>query len=185
MSDMINWPTKSLEKIETETVILEGLRPMGQLNIRGKRTIILPVIEKITENSLPEKPNTFIKSDFNTMCWLGPDEWLLLCDFTKAFSMERKLREALDQTHSAIIDVSHNRSLLKISGEKAAYVLSKGCSINLDETVFTPGTVLQTLLGKTQVILSCTEKNSFELLIRNSFIAYAYEYLSTAMSEFQ
>ena len=72
------------------------------------------------------------------MLWIGPDEWLVVTPDRRAARIERVLRDALDGQHAALIDVSHSRTILTLSGPDARAVLSNGCPLDFHPRVFVP-----------------------------------------------
>ena len=105
----------------------------------------------------PMPPNT-VAGD---ALWLGPDEWLVLGG-----------REEDYPDAWAAVDVSANRVCLELSGEGAAEVLARGCTLDLHLSVFPLGSCAQTLLARAQVILYRTDEHVFRLLARPSLADY-------------
>jgi sarcosine oxidase subunit gamma len=119
----------------------------------------------------PAEPNTTAEVGGWTVLWLGPDEWLVLggseADFPEA---------------AAAVDVSANRVVLELAGADAAGVLARGCSLDLDRSVFGPGRCAQTLLAGTEVVLVRLADDRFRLLVRPSFAPYLRAWLADAIA---
>lgn len=177
MCDTLHFPTKQILEHSLQGVVIKGCAPMGQINIRGTYEEIDTIIQSVLGMGLPNVPNTTTSKQGQTVCWLGPDEWVLLCDFTQVEDLVRRLTIALKEVSAAVIDVSHNRSILELHGAQSRQILRKGCSLDLAPHVFPVGTVAQTLIGKVQMIVFHVSENRYLIFVRNSFVAYVYEHL--------
>ena len=160
---------------------------LGHLNLRGEtgRPEFLKGVERCLEISIPVRPNTFAENDRVTILWLGPHEWLLITPPGKEGDMARDLRETLQGTISAVTDVTHNQTVIRIRGNRALDVLRKGCSLDLHPTVFGPGCCAQTLLAKVGILIRWVDRSpAFDLIIRRSFAEYLALWLRDAAEEY-
>jgi sarcosine oxidase subunit gamma len=119
----------------------------------------------------PVEPNTTAVVNGWTVLWLGPDEWLVLG------ATERDFADA-----AAAVDVSAGRVAFELAGDDAHLVLARGCSLDLDPEVFTPGRCAQTLLARAQVILDRPDETTFRILVRPSYASYLRAWLGDAMA---
>ena len=159
----------------------------GQIDLRGDPAdpAFLDVVSAVLGCGLPLKPNTVAEAGDVTVCWLGPDEWLVLTPPGAEGDMVARLRDGLQGTHSAVVDVTGNRALIRISGTAARDVLAKGCSLDLHPRGFKPGDCAQTLIARCGVILHQRDDvPSYDLLPRRSFAEYLWLWLVDASAEF-
>ena len=100
--------------------------------------------------------------------------------------METRLRAAVGEDGGAAIDVSAQRTTLRLSGPDARDVLAKGCSLDLHPTVFRTGTAAQTMLGLSGVVLIALDDAGCDhrILVRSSFARYLADWLIDAAEEF-
>jgi sarcosine oxidase, subunit gamma len=134
--------------------------------------------------ALPTVPNTVTSRGDRRALWLGPDEWLLVGPEGKQASFEGALRVGLAGAFGSIVDVSANRTVLKIRGAKARDLLLHGVPIDLDERAFGQGHCAQTLLAKAQVIIERSgDELAFNLYVRSSFACYVADWLLDAASD--
>ena len=63
------------------------------------------------------------------------------------------------------------------------WILSKGCTVNLDTSVFKPGFCAQTILGHANIMLLCEGKNSFLIIFVSSFLNYVINWLKVSSQE--
>ncbi len=88
------------------------------------------------------------------MIWFGPEEWLVTSDRSwPARSWSRSCARRSVEHGGAAVDVSAQRTTLRLRGAHARDVLAKGCSLDLHPTVFGPGAAAQTMLGQAAVVL--------------------------------
>jgi sarcosine oxidase, subunit gamma len=133
---------------------------------------------------LPTTPSTYVSDDTTTAIWMGPDEWLIT-GTRSAATLETQLRAAVSEDGAAI-DVSAQRTTLRLSGPDARDLLAKGCSLDLHPTVFRKGTAAQTMLGLAGVVLVALDDagTDYRILVRASFARYLADWLIDAAEEF-
>ena len=125
---------------------------------------------------LPD-PCTFTSGHGVDVLWMGPDEYLVLAEPGRQAELEAALSGACD----AVVDVSAQRNVYRLTGSHAADVLAHGCSIDLE--VAPPGTCVQTLLARTGIVLMVRE-DGFTILVRQSFSDYFTAWLADASWEY-
>jgi sarcosine oxidase, subunit gamma len=135
---------------------------------------------------LPTTPSTYVSDDTITAIWMGPDEWLITAGTRSAPTLETELRAAIGEDGGAAIDVSAQRTTLRLSGPDVREVLAKGCSLDLHPKVFTKGTAAQTMLGLAGVVLIALDDagTDYRILVRSSFARYLADWLIDAAEEF-
>lgn len=133
---------------------------------------------------LPTTPSTFVETDTVRVIWLGPDEWLVASPFRTPGELEAGLREAV-AGRGAVVDVSGQRTTLRLTGEHVRDILSGGCSVDLHPRVFRRGAGAQTLLGLASVVLLALDDTAtrYEVLVRSSFASYLASWLLDAAVE--
>jgi len=123
-------------------------------------------------------PCTFTSGNGVDILWMGPDEYLVLAGPGRQAELETALRE---EGASAVVDVSAQRNVVRLTGSHAADVLAHGCSIDLAASP--PGTCVQTLLARTGIVLMVRE-DGFTILVRQSFSDYFGAWLADASLEY-
>ncbi|MEV5538548.1 sarcosine oxidase subunit gamma family protein [Saccharopolyspora shandongensis] len=143
-------------------------------------------VEHALDLALPHHEPNLVSGDENAAAlWLGPDEWLLVAPDGRAAELVASVRGALADSLGSTVDVSANRTALRLSGPLSREVLEKICSLDLHPRSFTPGHCAQTLLGRTQAILwQLTPEPAYRILVRNSFADYLADLLLDAVQEF-
>ena len=120
------------------------------------------------------------------MIWLGPDEWLVTGTSLTGPELEARLREAVSPHGGAAVDVSGQRTTLRLRGSHSRDVLAKGCALDLHPAVFTAGSAAQTRLGQAGVILLTVDGGGadYRILVRSSFARYLAGWLLDAAEEY-
>ncbi len=136
--------------------------------------------------ALPDTPSTARTGADTTAIWFGPQEWLVTSTERGGEALEAQLRDAVAEHGGAAVDVSAQRTTLRLRGEHARDVLAKGCSLDLHPRSFGPGAAAQTMLGLAAVVLMPLSDNGsdYRILVRSSFARYLADWLIDAAQEF-
>ena len=134
---------------------------------------------------LPTAPNTTSANGDVVMLWMGPDEWLVVAR-DGAERHREALERALGSEHASVVDVSAQRTVIKVAGANARDVLLKGCALDLHPRAFDVGRCVQTLLARAQVVLVArTKEPAYWVFVRASFAEYLAEWLLDAAAEYR
>ena len=118
--------------------------------------------------------------------WLGPDEWLLTSTAEAPEELEARVRAAVVPLGGSAADVSAQRIILRLTGERVRDVLARGCSIDLHPRVFGRGSSAQTTLGQAGIVLLALSDagDDYLVFVRSSFAGYLADWLLDAALEF-
>lgn len=135
---------------------------------------------------LPTSPSNVVAGPGTTVIWFGPQEWLVTSTDRDGAALEAQLREAVGAHGGAAVDVSAQRTTVRLRGAHARDVLAKGCSLDLHPAVFGAGAAVQTTLGLTAVVLIPLDDNGsdYRILFRSSFARHLAAWLVDAAEEF-
>jgi sarcosine oxidase subunit gamma len=135
---------------------------------------------------LPTTPSTSVEGPDANVIWFGPQEWLVTSTSQAAEALEAQLREVTTEHGGAAVDVSAQRTTVRLCGAHARDVLAKGCSLDLHPAVFGPGAAAQTMLGLAAVVLIPLDDKGtdYRILVRSSFAGYLADWLIDAAEEF-
>ena len=140
------------DKVENHFGInIQELAFINKINIRINPKDNENIIKcgKIINAILPVKPNTYAQNENIKVIWLGPNEWLI----TNNNNLYKNLRNKIGDVDSSITDVSENRTVLRISGEKIYKLLSKFLVLDLESNLPNESSCAQTLFVKVPVLL--------------------------------
>jgi sarcosine oxidase, subunit gamma len=171
---------------ETGLSLSEG-PAMGYLNLRGDPAELdfVERVRKGTNIDLPEVPNTSHSSKGISALWLGPHEWLVLVAPGLEIEIQSLLHAVLTNRNYAITDITSGNTSMTLTGVHARELLARGCSIDLHDRLFPPGSCVQTYVAKASVLLWNPDDSSrLDLIARRSFAEYLALWLQDAGSEF-
>ena len=100
--------------------------------------------------------------------------------------LEAALRGAVSEHGGAAVDVSAQRTTLRLRGAHARDVVAKGCSLDLHPSSFGQGDAAQTVLGQAGVVLIALSDNGtdYRMIVRSSFARYLADWLIDCAEEF-
>jgi len=162
-------------------VAIAERRGLTLLLLRGKSSnpAIADAVRAATGIELPVQPNTTATSGASTLLWLGPDEWLL------SGEVARDASAALVAGCAALVDVSHGRTVIRVSGVRAREMLAKGLPIDLHPRTFGPGRCAQSALARCNVLVHQTDDApTFDLYVMRSYGRSLMHFLCEAGEEF-
>ena len=164
-------------------LVFHAMEHIGKLNIRGDHSLEAAV-KAATGCNFPPLANHFETAGERRIVWLGPDEYLLLCESGKEKALHDTLTNTIKRSHFAVTDVSDSLCALSLSGAAVRDVLAKGCSLDFLPTKFGAGICAQTLLGQAGITLMALSDNAFILICRTSFAPYVHDWLVDAALEY-
>lgn len=179
-------PLADRSALSGEQVALAERALLGRLTLRApphSEQMALAVRE-IGGQDWPPPANAWRPLDGSRqLVWLGPDEALLLCDGGETAELCECLRAVLGAAAAAVTEVSDGATCIRLSGRAALAVLAKGCPLDLEE--LPAGSAAQTLLGRLDVlILVQAQGEVYDLHVRSSLAAFAWDWLADAAREF-
>ncbi len=157
------------------------------INLRGDSTDVAfsTALASLIGMTLPLSPNTVSESGGWRVCWLGPDEWLLLGPDQPA--LIDSLAAALASTHHSLVMLSGGQTLVRIGGPAWRDVIASACPLDLHPRVFGAGQCAQTVLAHTNVLLIALEDSehggALDIVVRRSFADYLLRWLMDAARE--
>ena len=156
---------------------------LGKLNIRGDNSL-KAAVKAATGCHFPPLANHFETAGERHLVWLGPDEYLLLCESGKEKALYDTLISTIKTNHYAITDVSDSLCALSLSGAAVRDVLAKGCSLDFLPSKFGAGRCAQSLLAHAGITLMALPDDAFILICRTSFAPYVHDWLVDAALEY-
>lgn len=151
-------------------------RPHCMLALRGRAGDAAKV-RAFAGLELPREPNTVADAGTIRALWLGPEEWLLVCERTAA-----ELPAVPDGL--TVTDVSHGRAALRLSGPQARNALAKACALDLHPHAFPVQRCAQTLIAKIPVLLDHVHADAFDLYCPRSYAGSFWHWLIEACEEY-
>ncbi len=167
---------------EKSSVTVEVIPNLDYINLRGDPAdnVFVSAVNQVLHQKIPLESNTF-STGISTVYWLGPDEWLIVTPGGERPTMPALLEDALSGMHASLNVLSGGQVALRISGDNAAAVLVKGCTLDLHPRSFATGQCAQTGLAKASILISkFDDVPTFEVFVRRSFAEYLALWLQHA-----
>ena len=171
---------KSLQNNKIENFYGTNIQELAFINkinlrINTKNTNYMKVCGKILNTKLPTKPNIFTKNGNLKIIWLSPDEWLITNEDDNLFL---KLKNEISDLEASVTDVSENRTIVRLSGEKIYKLLSKFLVLDLEKSLPSESTCAQTLFAKVPILLLRNHNENqvpeIDIFLNNSHANYVY-----------
>ncbi len=166
-------------------VDLREIAERGMIDLRGLAgdRKFMAAAKEVLGIDLPKKPRTSAAWGDIKVLWLSIDQWLILSSRTKAAELLGNLRAALAGIHSLAVDVSDMRAVIRMEGEGSREVLMKGCSLDLLNGEYVPGTVRRMRFAEIAALLHVVGDNVFDIYVFRSYSDYAWEFLLATARE--
>ena len=162
-------------------VILAECRPRSMVQLNGAPEPGV-LADALGATAADVTSNRRFEAGAVSYAWNGPGQWL-------AESEERRPRELIDHVGSALrahgastTDLSHARTVVRVSGPAATDLLAKLCPIDIE--VMRDGDSAVTLAGPFNVQVVKTGNEEFRLYVFRSFGLAMWEMLRDEAAEF-
>ena len=157
---------------------------LGKIALFGEDDLFFEKISNKLNISLPTSPNTTANNEKITALWLSKKEWLIVNPSIDTEEV-RSLQNHISDIHALALDVSDRWTAINVSGKKAIDVLSKGTTIDLDNSVFGSGACAQTTLWTVNVIIyQIDEKPTFDIFVDSTMARFLWQWLEHSSKEY-
>ncbi len=169
---------------DTTVQIAAQSRTLVQVFARRGRAAELTAILLASHGlTLPPPGQAATAGDMSAL-WVQPECWLLTTPRGAEGTLGTAIKEACGNAGS-VIDQTHGRVVLRLSGPGAPRVLAKLCRVDLHPRVFTPGTVAVTPVAEVSCILHLVDAAlNFDVFAPATFSGSLRDMLSHAAAEF-
>ncbi len=178
-------------KIEKNGILISEVPFLGKLNLRGnqKDKKFLSDAGKILEILLPLDPNTKVENKKFQVIWLSPNEWLISFNQNDIFiKILNELNNQLNPEKTSITDISENKTVVRIKGNKSVELLRKFMILNIDSTLKDNSRVAQTIFVKIPILIIRNhfhgETQNFDIHVNRSHANYLTQLLLDGCNQF-
>ena len=156
---------------------------LGKLNMRTDKSAG-KIIQSITGCAFQPSANKFSTAGERHVVWLGPDEFLVICEAGKDEELASAIHASFGSRHTAVTNITDALAAFHLKGAAVRQVLAKGCALDLHHDSFTSGDAAQTLLSHAAVTIMALADHEFIVICRTSFSSYLHEWLLDAALEY-
>ncbi|MGR3511626.1 MAG: sarcosine oxidase subunit gamma [Paracoccaceae bacterium] len=157
--------------------------PRGMLTVRGDLTSakLAKAVKTATGCAMPAPMGTVTDGD-RGVCWMSPDELLVLVPHADATGAEQAMTAALAGEHALVVDVSDARVCFSLEGEAALIreTLAKLIPADTRPKALPVGTMRRTRLAQVPAAVFFTGETRAELICFRSVADYAFGLLCHA-----
>ena len=178
-------------KIKKNGISIEEIPFLGKLNLRGnsKDKKFLSDTGSILDTLLPLEPNTKVVNTKFQVIWLSPNEWLITFFKNDIFiKIHNELINQLNPEKTSVTDISENKTVIKIEGNKCIELLRKFMILDIDKVLKNDSKVSQTIFVKIPILIIRNhindEKQSFDIHVNRSHTNYLKTLLLDGCNQF-
>jgi len=169
------------------TITLQERRGLSMLLVAcfpEDREALATILRESFGLSLGE-PGESHQADGMSLLWQGPNRWLLVAPEARHSDLTAAL-EPLCTAHPAVAvtDLSHARSVIRLSGDSGRKLLAKECGLDLELSAFPAGACALTRFSHYAVTLHAVEEETLDLYITRSFALALWEELLDLGAEY-
>ncbi|MBE0414886.1 sarcosine oxidase subunit gamma [Yoonia sp.] len=161
------------------TVSDAGLQ--GMITLRGDLGAknLRAVCTDLTGVAFPEQGKANA-ADGKGLCWMSPDELLVLMPYADVAAAIAQIDSALAGTHYLAENLSDARALITVSGPFAREVIAKLAPVDLHPDSFAPGDFRRTRLGQIAAAFWMTDAETVQVICFRSVAGYAFDLLAAS-----
>ena len=159
-------------------IVLAQCRPRALVQINGA-----PDAAALAESlgGAGAAPTRSFRAEGVTYMWNGPGRWLAESDAHPPRTLVERIEAAIGPHGASATDLSHARTVLRVSGAAAEDLLAKLCPIDVE--AMRVGDVAMTLAGPFQVQVVRSGEAEFRLYVFRSFGLAMWELLLDEAAE--
>jgi len=131
-----------------------------------------------------DSPNRAAGSDEARVIWVGPGRWLVL---SKGEARAAEIAAEFTVEEAAVTDLSHSRTVIRVSGARSRDVLNKGLPIDLHPRAFSVDSAVQSAIHHMGVLVhlrDTPEADEFDLYVFGGFAQSLWEFVFDAAEEY-
>ena len=156
---------------------------LGKLNVRADKSAG-KIIKSITGCTFPPAANKFTTAGERHAVWLGPDEFMIICEVGKEDELASAIHTLFGNLHASVTNITDALAAFHLKGAAVRKVLAKGCALDLHHSSFRSGDAAQTLLSHAAVTIMALADDEFIVICRTSFASYLHDWFLDASLEY-
>ncbi len=166
----------------------KALTAIQVLAFNGKLPDVASAIGSAVGINCSTRPG-IVNSDGKTqVCWNGPNSWMIICSDAETGRAPGELFKTLQDAVGglgAVVDQSHGRCGLRLSGSRARQVMAKNTAIDLHPRAFGPGQCAMTSVAHMNAtIIQVDDTPTYDLFVIRSLARSFAHAIEHACQEF-
>jgi sarcosine oxidase subunit gamma len=166
-------------------VIATEVRSVGLALVtarKGQRAALADTVRSTFGAELPDGPRRVAGRDI-ALIWSGPEQWLAHMEPAPAAGMEAMLAPLAGM--ASLVDQSHGRTILRVTGARVRDALAKGFPIDLHPRAFKPGDTAVTSVAHIGAQIWQTEDApTYEIAVARGFALSFWQWLEASAAEY-
>jgi sarcosine oxidase subunit gamma len=149
---------------------------------KGQRAPLAETVRSTFGVALPDAPRRVAGHDI-AFIWSGPDQWLAHMAPAPAAGMEAELTPLAGM--AALVDQSHGRTVLRVTGPRVRDALAKGFPIDLHPRAFRTGDTAVTSVAHIGAQLwQVDDAPTYEIAVARGFALSFWHWLEASAAEY-
>lgn len=165
----------------------EGIADIAEVPLQGMITLrgdlsaaaVKKVAKAASGVDIPGPGEAKFKSG-RGLCWMSPDELLVLCPYDAVAETLAKMQDGLAKVHSLAVDVSDARGMFRVSGAQAREVMAKLAPVDFSTDAFGPGAFRRSRMAQVAAAFWMTDDETFQIVCFRSQAQYVFDLLKAA-----
>lgn len=146
----------------------------------GQDTALRAAITKLTNAKLPDGAGSGVATKTGAVFGFAPRRYLVV---TEEDGLATRLAEVVTEEVGTVTDLSHGRTVLRVAGPRAEWVLAKLFAVNFSAAAFPVGKAISTNHHEVFAQIQRTGAAQFDLYVFRSFARSFWQTLCHAAEE--
>lgn len=179
MYNLMSALDKATDSGGVATIQETGLQ--GMITLRGdlSTAAVKKAATSVTGVDMPTQ-NMANHAGASGICWMSPDEVLVLVPYEDVADTIVKMNKALGKLHSLVTDVSDARASFRVSGPNAREVMAKLAPVDLSPDGFKMGMFRRTRMAQVAAAFWMVDAQTFQIVCFRSNGQYVFDLLKVA-----
>jgi sarcosine oxidase subunit gamma len=166
----------------------KALSAIQVLSFKGKHDKLAKSITTALTIDCPVEPGTCNSDGKTQILWNGPNSWMIVASDAESGRAGGELLQTLQAAVGnlgAVVDQSHGRCVLRLSGARARQVMAKNTAIDLHPRVFAAGQcALTSVAHMNATIVQVDDTPTYDLFVIRSMARSFAHAIEQACHEF-
>ena len=167
----------------------KALSAIQVLAFKGKHQDAAAAVSKATAIEASTEPGISKSDGITQVCWNGPNSWMVIASDDESARAPGELLQTLQAAVGdlgAVVDQSHGRCCLRLSGASARQVMAKNAAIDLHPRAFGPGQCAMTSVAHMNAtIVQVDDAPTYDLFVIRSLARSFAHTIEHACNEFE